>query len=539
MGYRMKMGSAILALALALLIVPSALAMDLAEAGKALSKAQRSYYSGKTEEANELLKQVEEAVRAAENGSVADRMKAKTMTGRVKKLRKQIDKKLGASAAAPAAPKATAKPASKPASRSSARPASAPPASASSAKMPHGAASRIKDANRFVEMARKNIVPAKEYSSKLGNPNDARTFETHMRNTQRPIDSAKEKIADLEKRYAGKYPPDHPDLVAARNGIADLEKQMAALRAKADGAAAGKAAAGAAVAKNSAEWITRLEPYTVGIGQPGHDPNRYFIAGYTEQGEEMAKRTAIYMQVRADMDAYRKSPAAKAPNDKLAQIAKSLEYDLKTFEESTQNGAREKLNQAVQILDHALMRTARETKKIGTGKLPLPISKMEIERARRAIDIAGHVLPSSDPAMRDAEAKYAALIEGDAKICKARIAETRMIADRFKGKGDGDIRKTAESIVSQKKAGAKLLRTTIVSPDWKEENVVEWTDTTRTALRHRITRYVSAQVAAKVGGDTKIFTVHVARNRQSGGGWTDLYGHIMFEDPILEENVKK
>ncbi|MBN2451245.1 MAG: hypothetical protein JXR77_12700 [Lentisphaeria bacterium] len=54
-----------------------------------------------------------------------------------------------------------------------------------------------------------------------------------------------------------------------------------------------------------------------------------------------------------------------------------------------------------------------------------------------------------------------------------------------------------------------------------------------------MTRSLTAQVAAKVGADTRFFTLHLAQDRQAGGGWGTAYGHIMFTDPMLEENVQR
>ncbi|MGD8284074.1 MAG: hypothetical protein PVG08_08200, partial [Desulfobacterales bacterium] len=59
------------------------------------------------------------------------------------------------------------------------------------------------------------------------------------------------------------------------------------------------------------------------------------------------------------------------------------------------------------------------------------------------------------------------------------------------------------------------------------------------ALRHRVTRSVSTQVAGKLDGETTLYTIHIAKDRRTDGSWGQLHGHIMFEDPILEKNVQK
>jgi hypothetical protein len=114
-----------------------------------------------------------------------------------------------------------------------------------------------------------------------------------------------------------------------------------------------------------------------------------------------------------------------------------------------------------------------------------------------------------------------------------------MIPNKFAGKGKSKIQQKAHAVLKKEHPGVKILRTTVISEDWIEERVIEWTDTTRSKLRGRITQHVSVQVAGKTNEDTKIYTIYVAKNLRSDGSWGALYGHVMFRDPILPENVNK
>jgi len=85
-----------------------------------------------------------------------------------------------------------------------------------------------------------------------------------------------------------------------------------------------------------------------------------------------------------------------------------------------------------------------------------------------------------------------------------------------------------------------ILRITLPAEAWQEESVIEWTDTTRTQLRHRVTRFMTAQAAAKAAdGKVYLHGVHLANDRQSDGSWGPLHGHIMWSDWIAEQNVDK
>ena len=68
--------------------------------------------------------------------------------------------------------------------------------------------------------------------------------------------------------------------------------------------------------------------------------------------------------------------------------------------------------------------------------------------------------------------------------------------------------------------------------------MLEPTDTTHTALRYRTTRSVTAQVAAKLADKVQLHTLDLSKDLQAGGSWWPVYGHIMFTDAMLEQNVQ-
>ena len=114
-----------------------------------------------------------------------------------------------------------------------------------------------------------------------------------------------------------------------------------------------------------------------------------------------------------------------------------------------------------------------------------------------------------------------------------------MTPDKFDGAELDDIKERAQQALKEKHPGTKILRTTVISEDWKEERVLEHTDTTKTAIRYRVTRSVSAQIAAKDDGKVSLYTMYVGKDQNSDGSWGPLKSHVMFEDPMLEENVDR
>lgn len=481
---------------------------DIGTAETLIRDAQKLYFNGKATEADNMLQQAEDLIsRAMTGGDSAAAARARGLDGKARKLRKDIDRKLGKTAGTVFA---------------SPSPAKAPAVGATGGMaMPSFVASRLKGVNSSIENGRGWLAKGS------------------VRTARRSLDRALEQMREIEEKYGGKYPPDHQDAVATKEHLQSFENMVADAEAR-EGARKAEAGMKAEqAAKESAVWKDRLKPYVTGMGQPGYDPKRYFIGSFTGDDEEMGRRAALYTEVQTRMESYRTEGPGEDGTDELKEIARQLEYQIESFAGSLQGAGETYLREALTQIDFLLRRSSEESAKIGTGTPPLPMDKDVIGRSKKLLDRASKILGVDDAGVSDAEGKYARILEMDGKIRKARLAETRMSPDKFTGKGADEIRDKAQGILAEKKPGVRILRTSIVSPDWIEERVTEWTDTTRTALRYRVTWYVTAQVAGKGGDEAKIYTIHVARDRRSDGSWSPLYGHIMYEDAILAENVNR
>ncbi|HNT34893.1 MAG TPA: hypothetical protein PKH07_07840 [bacterium] len=490
------------------LFVSGSLAETAADAGKLIGEAQRLFFQGKTDEADASLKKVETMMSDAQKNNDQDSLtKLKLVDGRVKTLRKQIDTKLGKTAA----PAPVAVQQEQPATTQA----------ASQQALPSTVTTRLKKITEAVEQGHSWLEQDQKSSAR-------NSHET----AQRLMD-------EITQSYGTQISMEHPDIVAAKQSIAGLQSKLAEGDAKV--AAEKEAAAQSAVQAKmtSDEWLVKLKPYAMGMGRPEYDPERYFVGSYTEEMEEMNKRMRIFGLVQAEMESYHASGPGENASDELAEIVRQLDYEMKTFQESCKTMANLNVDDAERDIDHLLTRIDEESKKVGTGDLPILMDKFTFENAKAKLDRAANLLGSDDARIVTVTGKYTTLLEKDAAIRKARVADTRMIGDKYTGSDTETLKKKAQDVVLAKNAGAKVLRTTLINDDWREENVVEWTDTTKSALRHRVTRYMAGQVAAKTGDETKIYTVHLAKDRRTDGSWGELQGHIMFTDPILEENVNK
>lgn len=503
---------AIVLLVVLVLLSATVLAVTSDDVNKQMRNAQKLYFSGKAQKADEALKKAEEMAAEIMTGpNNAEKQKVKRLKGRMKKLRKDINTKLNKSAGEAANSKADG-------STSAPKPAAT---EKGAGVLPSHVTSDLKVVERYILNAQKSLDSG------------------DIRNARRSIVSARDRLQSTSERKKRYFTPKHPEY---KSFLARIEKVDAAVEAAEKIKADRKAAAEKAAAKAKAEsdkWVSRLKPYVTGPGRPGYDPKSYFVASYTADQQEMAKRAAIFGMVSADMESYRAVGLGDNASDELQLIIRDIENGLNTFQQTCKSMAELKVKEAGRKIDYIITWLNEQAKKIGSKDMPLTMKKLTFESARRELDGAVNLLGENETRVKALRVRYNEALAMNAKLAKVRIAQTRMIPDNFRGPELKPLRKRAKVILKAAKPGIKILRTTIISPDWKEESVIEWTDTTRSTLRLRTTRSVSAQVAGKLGVETMLYTLYIAMDRRTDGSWSLLRGHVMFEDPILEENVEK
>jgi len=475
---------------------------------KQVRTAKSLYFKGQAKEAHAALGIAEKMVAdIMAEGDDAEKNKVKRLAGQIKKLRKDIDKKLGKTQGDT--------------STSSSNADSSASHEKDKGALPSHVASDLKMVERYLTSAQKSL-----------DSGDAR-------NTKRSLSNARKKFEQTATRKKKHFPSDHPEYIAIQSRIDKLDQALATLE---EGAAQKDAAAAKASAEYQTEsdkWVSVFKPYVTGNSRPGYDPDRYFVASFTEDQKEMARRTRIFGLVATDRQAYGKTNLGDNATEELQGILRDVDHALQTFKESTAMMADVKLKAAERQMNYISDWLQKESQKSGSDDPPNSMNKLTFQNARRDLDGAARLLGDTDPRISKLEAQYQAALVQDAKLARIRVEKTRMIGDKFSGPEMEKLKTKTNEVLGQAKAGVKILRTTVVSADWQEENVIEWTDTSRSVLRHRITRSVSTQAAGKLGSETTLYTIHIAKDRRTDGSWSPLRGHIMFEDPILEENVDK
>lgn len=497
---------------------------DLAKtANNLLRTSERHMFKGENEKADELLT---EAVASIDKlTSVApDHRRLKSLNNKYTKLRKQIDKKLGKSTGKSysAAPKLPSKPKVKPISKkvtSSTGLVSAEKQSGG-AKLPGGVKKRIRDIS-------KHLDGAERYAA------------TDAKNAKYKLQRAQELFAEIDKMYAGQFDKSHKDYMAVKSRYDSLMGQ-----ADTQGAAEAKALGDAQAAKDqkekqSADWVSKFRVYLSYSGQEGHNPAKVVFVPGTSEPEKFAEAKRRYQEFKAFYETYKTTAFPYGKTWQLEDLADNqAPKRLADFESSFADRMASVSGGAEQQIDRAMGQLEKDNGwKSDTSIRPPLVDSKQMASIAQSVESAVSALGDTQEAktIRD---KYAALVAKDQANRKIRAERTLLFPDIYKGSDSRSLKKKAETIVAKEKPGSKILRVSLYKDEWSEETVEEWTDTTRSAVRKRTTRKINAQVAAKDSSGVFMHTLHIAKDKQSGG-WSKLYGNIMWSDPMLKSNVKK
>jgi hypothetical protein len=173
-------------------------------------------------------------------------------------------------------------------------------------------------------------------------------------------------------------------------------------------------------------------------------------------------------------------------------------------------------------------------------KTPNIAMERDLKPLREGLEHYGSTVESNDAKLVSLREKMAQIEKTDQANRAIRAERTYMLPGKYTGDDLAALEEKVEAIVKEKLPKAEPLRVTLPAESWKEERVLEWTDTTRTATRYRCSRFMSTQIAAKdADGKVDLHSVYLASDRTSDGSWGPLYGHIMWSDWMAEENVNK
>jgi len=130
-------------------------------------------------------------------------------------------------------------------------------------------------------------------------------------------------------------------------------------------------------------------------------------------------------------------------------------------------------------------------------KKPPTIMDRDLKPLREEVDRYAGTVKKDDPSLAELRSKLKTIETRDEENRVVWAQRTYQKPDGYSGADIGVLQKKAREVALAAYRNGTVLRVTVPTKDWQIEDVVEATDTTRTALRRRITRSVNAQAAVK------------------------------------------
>ena len=505
---------------------------DMAKkANKIVRDAERNMFNGKNYEADGMLR---EAAALIDQVKAADpeNKRIVSVERKYKQVRKNLDRKLKPAAAVSSGsgvtlPQKTETKAIPAVSGQFATPAT-PVVSAksvpSASKLPGGVSKRLRDIDRELERA-------EQYLSK------------DVKQTQYILRQANSLFEEIDQRYGGQFDPSHPDYAGARERYDMMTTEAAGQEAAAETAKAQAQAAGAAREEQSQKWIDRFQAYLSYPGIEGHNPEMLVFVPGTSEPEKFDEAYARYEAFKAFYAEYKNTAFPAGRTDKLIDLAdRQAPARIKDFEEGFASRVESVAGYAEKQIDDAMAYLEKDNGwKSDKTERPNLLDHKRMTTIQDAVENVKSGLTADDPDRKRVQEKFDALTARDKANREIRKQRTVMKPDRYAGKDINALKSKAASLVKNNaKEGGQPLRTTIISENWNEQTVEEWTDTSKTTWRRRITRSITAQVAARTIDGIRRITVALAKDKQSDGSWGPLYGNLhQYSEPMLEANVHK
>lgn len=483
---------------------------DLArEADQLIRNSERNMFNGKVDEAVQLLEQAAAKIEQLKSVDPAN-SRLRSVESKYDRLKKQLDRKVrqrGYTQTSTSTPTATAK-------------QTGTSKQTAGGKLPAGVSKRLRDINGFLDQA-------DQYAA-----SDAQKAAYKLK-------QAKSLFEEIDRMYGTQFDKAHPEFSAVKNRFDNITGATAQQAVAEQKAVADARSSEAAKEKQSAEWIPRFQAYLSYAGQEGHDPDKVVFVPGTSETDKFAEAQRRYAAFKDFYATYKQTDFPNGKTWKLENLAdEEAPARLSFFEERFADRLSAVAGDAEKQIREAMAQLQRDNgwKSDKSVKPPIIDSKW-MATIRESVERAVSGLGGNTKAAGIQQA-LAELEQADGKNRQLRAERTFLSADVYDGSDAGKLKDKIQSIVEKERPGSKVYRVSIYKEDWKEETVEEWTDSTRTKWRVRTTRQINAQVAAKDRSGVFMHTIHLAKDKQSGG-WGGLYGHIMFSEPMSEDNINR
>jgi predicted RNase H-like HicB family nuclease len=171
--------------------------------------------------------------------------------------------------------------------------------------------------------------------------------------------------------------------------------------------------------------------------------------------------------------------------------------------------------------------------------LPLFVSDKEIAEFEEKVNEVGSLFLEEAGPLLKLRSTLEELKQYNAEMRKARAERIFMSEQKYKGNDIQDIVDGCAAVLKKYYPEAVILKSSVVSEEWKEESGWKFTDSTNTESVFETVRSISVQAALAHGKEkTILHSVHVEQKKKSDGTWSAMYGNEMYSETMLHFNVK-
>lgn len=285
------------------------------------------------------------------------------------------------------------------------------------------------------------------------------------------------------------------------------------------------------------EWEDRLAPYF----DSGMISDKRLIASATVDSQQIARQKELFEEVKALSAMYQKAEFPQGKTHRLQGLEEEMMEALEEFPKAMAQSQAMMSGDVGKRLDQVLRHMSQDTAwKEDSKKKPRVIMERDLEPLRKAVtEYSGTVQPG-DGTLVELQQKLKTIEEQNAESRAICAERTFQRADGYTGSDIKDLKEKAKAVAAEAHPKAKIHLITVPSKEWAVEDVVEFTDTSNTAVRRRITRSVRAEISLKDGdGKAWLQEVYLGQDKLPDGGWSAVKAHTTWADPMAVENLGK
>ena len=485
--------------------------------------AQNSMFSGKNEEA---MAMIEEVWTDIEKLRIIDPnyRNLKSLEQKYIRLQKNLNKKLGKTQ-----PSVT-RPVTKPSAPSRTRSPSVQSSPVKTQvidknKIPSGVTKRLRDMER----------PFSQVERYLGS--DRSDNSSKVKNATYQLQAASEIMSEIERMYSDHM--NHPEVKRAQDKLGELSakvsnltEQVQAIQEKADQEKE-------IVEKQSKEWVEKITPYLLNGGVREKQLELSRMRG----NDNLLHQKRLLVEVKQIDNELQSQDWSAGKTWEMEQAEMKLLKMITDGEEAYNQSIKSTINEALSPIKEKLDWFSNDNEwRQDKSQRPNWLYEREkdniTEKMSQVYELIPEIISQSNTDLTNLNNMLEQLEKQNQERLDIIPSRTFMVPEKYHGENVEILKIKAGDLVKEKEPNAQILKVHLIREDWRVEDVIEHTDTSRTAIQHRITYHLPAQVAAQIGDIIHLYNAHIAKNQLPTGTFGSLYGNLEeYPQTMSKENL--